>query len=82
MIAMYGLFMMAASSQKCKNPATIGFGYVVEALNRRQEYRFAPGEKPEVYCEKHRPSFGDSHPSLLIIVAAVVWICLVGFFLR
>jgi hypothetical protein len=71
-------FAVICSSHGCCNSATIGLEHVVQALNRRGEYRFISGKKAEVYCEKHRPSFANDHPTLQFFVAAGVWICLVS----
>jgi nucleoside recognition membrane protein YjiH len=67
----------ACSFRGCEKAATRGTREVVEALERRREYRYLPGEKPAVYCEQHRPRFADRHRITRILATAVVWVCLV-----
>jgi hypothetical protein len=65
------------NSEGCKNPATRGLKEVADALTDKGEYIYVSGEKPEVYCDKHRARFGDRHPIIRILVTALLWVCLV-----
>jgi hypothetical protein len=67
----------SCSFQACQNLATTGLRDVVEELNTSGEYRYLSEDKPGVYCDKHRPSFGYCHPYIQIFIAVTVWVCLI-----
>jgi len=70
------------SFQACDNPATTGLSEVVQALDRRGEYRYFSEDRPEVYCDQHRPSFGYRHPVIRTLIAVSVWLCIMWLFLE
>jgi len=70
------------SFQACHNIATIGLRGVVKALNSSGEYCYLSEDKPEVYCEKHRPSFGQRHTNIRMLIAVSVWVCLMWVFAK
>jgi len=71
----------SCSFQACDDPATTGLRQVVQALDRRGEYRYFSEDRPEVYCDKHQPSFGYRHPMIRTLIAVSVWLCIIWLFL-
>ena len=68
----------ACNSKHCGSPATRGLKEVADTLRAKGEYAYISGEKPGVYCDRHRPRFADQHPKFRILGAALVWVCLVA----
>jgi hypothetical protein len=70
------------SFQTCHSPATAGLKEVVEALNNSGEYQYLSEDKPEVYCEKHQPSFAHRHPRIVVLISGFVWVCVIWVLLK